>query len=75
MKLNTGIAILRLDPNFPLAKSLSYYRDEFGDPKRGMAAAYATGDYTLQAIADAFGVHYSTISRAVSGKRMLCCKT
>jgi REP element-mobilizing transposase RayT len=51
-----------------LAKSLDFYRDSFGDAKSGMAAAYATGDYTLQAIADAFGVHYSTVSRAVSGK-------
>ena len=51
-----------------LAKSLDYYRDAFEDAKSGMAAAYATGDYTLQAIADAFGVHYSTVSRAVSGK-------
>jgi REP element-mobilizing transposase RayT len=51
-----------------LAKSLDYYRDTFEDAKTGMAAAYATGDYTLQAIADAFGVHYSTVSRAVSGK-------
>jgi REP element-mobilizing transposase RayT len=51
-----------------LAQSLDYYRDSFDDAKIGMAAAYATGDYTLQAIADAFGVHYSTVSRAVSGK-------
>jgi putative transposase len=51
-----------------LAKSLDYYRETFDDAKSGMAAAYATGDYTLQAIADAFGVHYSTVSRAVSGK-------
>jgi len=51
-----------------LAKSLAYYRDEFTDAKQGMAAAYATGDYTLQAIADAFEVHYSTVSRAVNGK-------
>jgi putative transposase len=51
-----------------LAKPVSYYRDEFGDPKQGMAAAYATGDYTLQAIADGFGVHYSTVSRTVGGK-------
>ena len=51
-----------------LAKSLDYYREAFDDPKSGMAAAYATGDYTLQAIADAFGVHYATVSRAVSGK-------
>lgn len=50
-----------------LAKSLDYYKEEFEDAKSGMAAAYATGDYTLQAIADAFGVHYSTVSRAVSG--------
>ena len=51
-----------------LAKSLAYYRDEFDDRKQGMAAAYATGDYTLQAIAEAFEVHYSTVSRAISGK-------
>jgi putative transposase len=51
-----------------LAKSLDYYRDAFDDAKSGMAAAYATGDYTLQAIADAFGVHYATVSRAINGK-------
>jgi REP element-mobilizing transposase RayT len=48
-----------------LAKSLTYYREEFNDAKLGMAAAYATGDYTLQAIADEFDVHYSTVSRAI----------
>ncbi|MFN0037949.1 MAG: REP-associated tyrosine transposase [Burkholderiales bacterium] len=51
-----------------LAKSLDYYKNEFDDTKTGMAAAYATGDHTLQAIADAFGVHYSTVSRAVNGR-------
>ena len=51
-----------------LAKSLDYYRDTFEDGKSGMVAAYATGDYTLQAIADAFGVHYATVSRAINGK-------
>ena len=51
-----------------LAKSLIYYRDEFEELKQGMVAAYSTGDYTLQAIADAFGVHYSTVSRAINGK-------
>ena len=51
-----------------LLRSLTYYRDEFDDAKQGMAAAYATGDYTLQVIADAFGVHYSTVSRAINGK-------
>lgn len=51
-----------------LAKSLAFYRDEFNDAKLGMAAAYATGDYTLQAIADAFGVHYATVSRAINDR-------
>ena len=51
-----------------LARSLDYYRDEFEDAKRGMVAAYSTGDYTLLAIADAFAVHYSTVSRAINGK-------
>ena len=37
------------------------------DAKLGMAADYATGDCTLQAIADTFGARYSTVSRAVSG--------
>ena len=51
-----------------LAKSLKLYRQEFDDAKQGMIAAYGTGDYTLQAIADAFKVHYSTVSRVINGK-------
>lgn len=31
-----------------------------------MQAAYASGEYTLKAIADHFGVHYSTVSRVVN---------
>ncbi len=30
-----------------------------------MALAYGTGDYTMKEIGEAFGVHYSTVSRAV----------
>ena len=50
------------------AKSLTFYRDTFEDAKSGMMAAYATGDYTLQQIADAFDAHYATVSRAVNRK-------
>lgn len=49
----------------PVAKPLDYYQTRHRDAKTAMAAAYATGDYTLQAIADHFGVHYATVSRAV----------
>ena len=44
------------------AKPLSEYLQH---GRCGMAEAYATGDYTLKQIADCFGVHYSTVSRAV----------
>ena len=49
----------------PLARPLSHYRDKLADPKEGMAVAYATGDYTMQEIAECFDVHYATVSRAI----------
>lgn len=49
----------------PLARPLADYRDTITDARAAMAAAYATGDYTMQEIATFFGVHYSTVSRAV----------
>jgi REP element-mobilizing transposase RayT len=49
----------------PVAKPLDYYQTKHLDTKAAMSAAYATGDYTLQEIADHFGVHYATVSRAV----------
>jgi REP element-mobilizing transposase RayT len=49
----------------PLAKPIAEYRDTIADSHAAMAAAYASGNYTLQQIADGFGVHSSTVSRAV----------
>ena len=53
----------------PQALPLSQYVAAYPDRKEGMAQAYAAGDYTLSQVARAFGVHYATVSRAVSGKR------
>ena len=47
------------------AKPLSYYAHRYQSRQHAMATAYATGAYTMKAIADYFGVHYSTVSRAV----------
>ena len=58
----------------PLAKPLDYYQKKHRDAKAAMVAAYATGDYSMQAIADFFGVHYATVSRAVK-QGMYECKT
>lgn len=48
-----------------LGKPLSYYVEAIPDTKQAIRMAYESGDYTMQQIADAFGVHYSTVSRAV----------
>ncbi|MDZ7826815.1 MAG: transposase [Gammaproteobacteria bacterium] len=40
------------------------------NPHEGMVAAYRTGAYSMQAVGDAFGVHYSTVSRAVRRAEM-----
>ena len=50
----------------PLGQPLHFYVEAFPDAKEGMRKAYETGDYTMQKIADAFGVHYSTVSRAIN---------
>ena len=52
----------------PQALPLSQYVAAYPDRKEGMAQAYAAGDYTLAQVAQAFGVHYATVSRAVSGE-------
>ncbi len=46
-------------------KPLSFYIEAVYDTKEGIRKAYETGDYTTQQIADAFDVHYSTVSRVV----------
>jgi putative transposase len=50
----------------PVGRPLSGYVEAFPDVKDGMRKAYESGDYTMRQIADAFGVHYSTVSRAVN---------
>jgi len=72
--------IPRMQRRLP-AKSLDSYREEHGDDSRlGMALAYQSGDYSMKAIADEFGVHYATVSRAVKkhslkSSLMWFCKT
>ena len=53
----------------PQAQPLSHFVHAYADPKEGMTRAYRTGDYTLAQVAQAFGVHYATVSRAVRGTR------
>ena len=47
------------------APALDAISVRFRERDAAMAAAFATGQYTLAQIAEHFGVHYSTVSRAV----------
>ncbi len=47
------------------AKALDDYSKDNKDASAAMAAAYRSGHYSLAAIGRHFGVHYSTVSRAV----------
>lgn len=46
-------------------RPLADYARRYKDRDRAMAAAYGSGHYTLNAIAEHFGVHYATVSRAL----------
>ena len=49
----------------PLARSLDHFQRTYPGRREAMARAFLTGVYSMQEIADHFGVHYSTVSRAV----------
>jgi putative transposase len=48
-----------------LAPPLSAFADQSATPREAMARAFLSGAFTMQEIAEHFGVHYSTVSRAV----------
>ncbi|MEZ9903899.1 transposase [Vibrio breoganii] len=50
-------------------KTLSEYNHEAVGRSSAMISAYASGGYTLQQIADYFGVHYSTVSRMIKAPK------
>jgi len=47
------------------SKPLTHFAHRYPRRHEAMARAYQTGVYTMREIADHFGVHYSTVSRAV----------
>jgi len=46
-------------------KTLVWYEERYRDKYEAMVRAYQSGLYSLKEIADYYGVHYSTVSRAV----------
>jgi site-specific recombinase XerC len=66
---NTGARVSEIEvpraQRRPLAKPLADVARRYPVRREAMARAFQTGVYTMQEIADYFGVHYSTVSRAV----------
>ena len=49
----------------PLAKPLADLARRYPDRREAMGRAFQTGVYSMKEIAEFFGVHYATVSRAV----------
>jgi len=49
----------------PVAKPISVYERKCADRDSTIAAAYASGGHTMQAIGDYFGLHYSRVSKII----------
>lgn len=49
----------------PLVKPLSWFEENFPNRYEAMAKAYLSGGYSQQTVAAHFGVHYTTVSRAI----------
>ena len=67
-QIKTGVVDLKEIPRAQrrsLGQPLNYYVEMYSIPREGMRKAFQTGDYTMQQIANAFGVHNSTVSRTV----------
>ena len=62
----------------PIPKPIVYFAKTYDDQQEAKVTAYLSGDYTMKAIADKFGVHFSTVSRVIthfenSQKEDKCC--
>lgn len=54
----------------PFVPSLAAFEKKHKTHKQAMVAAYLSGAYTLQEVAEHFGVHYATVSRAVKAHEL-----
>ena len=58
-----------------VVKPLEYYDQKYRNRDSAIQHAYASGGYSMKAIGDYFGLHYSRVSRIVNCERMAKNKT
>ena len=55
------------------AKSFASYERQFDDRNTAICQAYASGGYSLKEVGEYFGLHYSRVSRIISGAKDKTC--
>lgn len=68
-KLPLGLEEIKRTERQLIAKPLNWYVFNIHDPKEAMALAFESGAFTMKEIGARFGVHYTTVSRAVQAHR------
>jgi len=46
-------------------KPLEYYKNKYKDRNQGIIAAYKSGGYSMKAVGENFGIHYSSVSKII----------
>jgi len=52
----------------PIPKSIEYYAKKYNDRDQAIVAVYNSGGYSMKEIAMYFELHYSSVSRIISGR-------
>ena len=70
-KIEKGIDVSEMPSSQrrPIPKSIEYYVKKYIDRDNAIIAAYKSGGYSMKEIALYFELHYSSVSRIISGRQ------
>ena len=74
-KLDEDLSEIPMRQRRAIAKPLEYYLACTNNRDEAIALAYSSGGYGMKKIGDHFGLHYSTVSRIISGQESAKRKT
>jgi REP element-mobilizing transposase RayT len=64
--LGQGLSEIPRTQRRELPKSLDYYSQKYQERNESIVAAYRSGGYSMKAIGDHFGIHYSSVSKIIN---------
>ena len=69
VKRNEQLSEIPMSQRRPVARQINSYFEVHNDRDTAIVEAFRTGDYTMKAIADFAGLHYSRVSRIIAKAR------